>query len=46
MFDRKSICITGGSGSFGRRHIQTLLRDYRPKRIVVYSRDNSSQQNL
>jgi UDP-N-acetylglucosamine 4,6-dehydratase len=36
MFNGKSILITGGTGSFGKKYVQTLLRDYRPRRIVVY----------
>lgn len=36
----KSILITGGSGSFGRKFIETTLRDYPGvKKIIVYSRD-------
>ncbi|MAT63692.1 MAG: UDP-N-acetylglucosamine 4,6-dehydratase (inverting) [Dehalococcoidia bacterium] len=43
MFNNKSILITGGSGSFGKRFIQNLLDNYNPKRIVVYSRDELKQ---
>lgn len=43
MFDNKSILITGGTGSFGRRYIDTLLRRWRPKRLIVYSRDELKQ---
>lgn len=43
MFDGKSILVTGGTGSFGRKFIATLLRDYQPARVVVYSRDELKQ---
>jgi UDP-N-acetylglucosamine 4,6-dehydratase/5-epimerase len=43
MFDGKAILITGGSGSFGRQYIKTLLARYKPKRIVVFSRDELKQ---
>ena len=38
--DNKTILITGGSGSFGRKFIEITLRDYPGvKKIIVYSRD-------
>lgn len=43
MFNDKSILITGGTGSFGRQYVKTLLTRYRPKRLVVYSRDELKQ---
>lgn len=43
MFDDKSILVTGGTGSFGRKFIATLLRHYKPARIVVLSRDELKQ---
>lgn len=43
MFDGSNILVTGGTGSFGKRFIQTLLERYRPNKIVVYSRDELKQ---
>lgn len=43
MFDDKSILITGGTGSFGKQFIKTLLARYAPKRVIVYSRDELKQ---
>lgn len=43
MFNDKSILITGGTGSFGRRYVKTLLKHFRPKRLIVYSRDELKQ---
>ncbi len=39
QFDDKAILVTGGSGSFGKRFIETLLRHSRARRIIVFSRD-------
>lgn len=43
MFNNKSIIITGGTGSFGKKYVQTLLANYNPARIIVYSRDELKQ---
>jgi UDP-N-acetylglucosamine 4,6-dehydratase/5-epimerase len=43
MFNGKSILITGGTGSFGRQFTKTLLQRYKPKRLVIYSRDECKQ---
>ncbi len=43
MFDGKSILVTGGTGSFGKSFIRILLQRYRPRRVVVYSRDELKQ---
>lgn len=43
MFNDKSILVTGGTGSFGKLFIQTLLTRYKPRRLVVYSRDELKQ---
>ncbi|MDR1584530.1 MAG: UDP-N-acetylglucosamine 4,6-dehydratase (inverting) [Prevotellaceae bacterium] len=47
MLNNKAVLITGGTGSFGKKFIETLLRDYvRIKRIVIYSRDELKQFEL
>lgn len=43
MFDGKSILITGGTGSFGKKYVETLLKNYSPKKIIIYSRDELKQ---
>ncbi|RKZ98913.1 MAG: UDP-N-acetylglucosamine 4,6-dehydratase (inverting), partial [Gammaproteobacteria bacterium] len=43
MFNDKSILITGGTGSFGKKFIKTILKDYSPRRIIVFSRDELKQ---
>ena len=43
MFKNKVIFISGGTGSFGNRFIEILLQKYKPKKIIVYSRDEYKQ---
>lgn len=43
MFNDKSILITGGTGSFGKKFIKTVLTRYKPRRVIVYSRDELKQ---
>ena len=47
MLNGKSVLITGGTGSFGKKFVETILRDYPDvKRIVIYSRDELKQYEL
>lgn len=43
MFNGKNILITGGTGSFGKCYTQTLLKRYKPNKIVIFSRDELKQ---
>ncbi|PAW77436.1 MAG: UDP-N-acetylglucosamine 4,6-dehydratase (inverting) [Verrucomicrobia bacterium Tous-C9LFEB] len=43
MFNGQSILVTGGTGSFGKKFIKTVLERYQPRRLVVYSRDELKQ---
>lgn len=43
MFNNKSVLVTGGTGSFGKKFIATLLSRYTPRRVVVFSRDELKQ---
>lgn len=43
MLNNKSILITGGTGSFGKKFIEMIFGQYNPKRIVIYSRDEYKQ---
>ena len=46
MLDNSSILVTGGTGSFGKEFIRTVLRTSRPRRIIVYSRDEWKQSEM
>jgi len=43
MLDGANILITGGTGSFGRQCIKTVLSRYSPKRLIIFSRDELKQ---
>jgi UDP-N-acetylglucosamine 4,6-dehydratase/5-epimerase len=43
MFNDKSILVTGGTGSFGKKFIKTVLARYKPRRVIVFSRDELKQ---
>jgi UDP-N-acetylglucosamine 4,6-dehydratase/5-epimerase len=43
MFDGKVILITGGTGSFGRHFVRTMLAKYQPHKLIVFSRDELKQ---
>ena len=42
----KSILVTGGTGSFGKKFIVEVLKKYNPKKIVVFSRDELKQSEM
>lgn len=46
MFDNKSVLITGGTGSFGRKFTRTLLEKHKPRRVIVFSRDELKQYEM
>lgn len=46
MFDNKSILITGGTGSFGKKYVKTLLERYKPQRLIIFSRDELKQYEM
>jgi UDP-N-acetylglucosamine 4,6-dehydratase/5-epimerase len=43
MFNNSTILITGGTGSFGKKYTQVLLEKYKPKKIIIFSRDELKQ---
>jgi UDP-N-acetylglucosamine 4,6-dehydratase len=40
------ILVTGGTGSFGKKFIEVMLKEYRPKKIIVFSRDELKQHEM
>lgn len=46
MFNNKSILITGGTGSFGHKYTETLLKRYKPKKVIIFSRDELKQYEM
>lgn len=43
MLNNKVILITGGTGSFGKQFTRRILSEYKPKKIIIYSRDEFKQ---
>ena len=46
LVNNKVILITGGTGSFGHKLVETLLNDFSPKKIIIFSRDEFKQYNM
>ena len=46
LFNNKSILITGGTGSFGYNFTKEILMNHKPKKIVIYSRDEYKQYKM
>ena len=47
MFKNKSILITGGTGSFGKKFIEKILYNYKGfKKIIIFSRDELKQYEM
>ena len=43
MLDNKVVLITGGTGSFGKKMVRIVLENYRPKQLIIFSRDELKQ---
>jgi len=46
MLDNKVILITGGTGSFGKKCTEIILNNYKPKRLIIFSRDELKQYEM
>lgn len=46
MLNNKSILVTGGTGSFGKQFVRTVLGQFKPRRLVIYSRDELKQYEM
>lgn len=46
MFNGKNILITGGTGSFGKKYTEILLKKYRPNKLIIFSRDELKQYEM
>jgi len=42
----KSVLVTGGTGSFGKHFLKTVVAQYKPRRVIVFSRDELKQSEL
>ena len=46
VFDKKSILITGGTGSFGQFFVDHILNEFNPRKVVIFSRDEMKQWEM
>ena len=44
--DGKVILITGGTGSFGMKLVETILAEYQPRKVIIFSRDELKQYEM
>ena len=46
QWDNLNVLITGGTGSFGKKFVEIMLRDYHPKKLIIFSRDELKQHEM
>ncbi|SDW10109.1 UDP-N-acetylglucosamine 4,6-dehydratase (inverting) [Tepidimicrobium xylanilyticum] len=46
MLNDKTILVTGGTGSFGHKFVEMVFKKYKPKKIIIYSRDEFKQDMM
>lgn len=46
MFNKKVVLITGGTGSFGKQCTKMLIDEYKPEKIIIFSRDELKQHEM
>lgn len=46
MFENSTLLITGGTGSFGRKFVETVLKNHNPKKVIIFSRDEMKQWEM
>jgi len=46
FWENKVVMVTGGTGSFGKMFIKVMLRDFHPKKLIVFSRDELKQHEM
>ena len=42
----KSVMVTGGTGSFGKHFLKTVVERYRPRHLIIFSRDELKQSEM
>jgi UDP-N-acetylglucosamine 4,6-dehydratase len=45
-WSESTVLVTGGTGSFGHKFIETVLRERKPKKLIVFSRDELKQHDM
>lgn len=45
-WSKLTVLVTGGTGSFGQKFTEVVLKDYRPKKLIIFSRDEHKQSEM
>jgi len=45
-WSEQTILVTGGTGSFGKRFVELMLRDFHPRKLIIFSRDELKQHEM
>src|ERR1700720_448783 len=45
-WSEQEVLVTGGTGSFGKKFVEIMLREYHPRRLVIFSRDELKQHDM
>ena len=45
-WEEATVLITGGTGSFGKKFTEIMLREYQPKKLIIFSRDELKQHEM
>jgi UDP-N-acetylglucosamine 4,6-dehydratase/5-epimerase len=45
-WSEEAVLVTGGTGSFGKKFVEIMLREYHPKKLIVFSRDELKQHDM
>jgi len=45
-WSKQTVLVTGGTGSFGQKFVEVMLKDYRPKKLIIFSRDEHKQSEM
>ena len=46
MFNNKNILVTGGTGSFGYQFVETIVKNFKPNKLIIFSRDEFKQHEM
>ena len=46
QLEQKTILVTGGTGSFGKKFVEIVLKEFKPKKLIILSRDELKQHDM
>jgi UDP-N-acetylglucosamine 4,6-dehydratase len=45
-WNNQVVLITGGTGSFGKKFVEIMLKDFNPRKVIIFSRDELKQHEM